>query len=78
MVVSPTKLTPKNKKLKGLELDCFRENNLYKYTYGSFSSFEEANSKRREFRKSFPDAFVIAFRNGQKMPIQDARAQSKH
>lgn len=78
MTTSSSKLSPKSRQLKGLSMDFFIERNLYKYTYGNFSSFEEANRKRREFRKSFPDAFVIAFKNGQKIPVEDARAQLKH
>lgn len=78
MTTSSVKLSPKSKKLKGIEMDYFYEGNIYKYTFGNYDSFDEANRKRREFRNSFPDAFVIAFKNGQKMSIQEARAQSKH
>jgi len=78
MTSSSIKLSPNNKKLKGVPMDSFFENRLYKYTFGSFSTFEEANRKRMEFKNSFPDAFVIAFKDGQKIPIQEARALSKH
>lgn len=78
MTSSPIKLSPNNKKLKGIPMDSFIEKKIYKYTFGSFATFEEANRKRLEFKNSFPDAFVIAFKDGQKMPIQEARAQSKH
>jgi len=71
------KLPQNSKRLKGLPLDYFMEKNLYKYTYGSFSNFKDANRKRRELTKSFPDAFVIAFKNGQKITVDDARTQTK-
>jgi len=78
MTSSAIKISPNNKKLKGIPMDSFIENRLYKYTFGSFATFEEANRKRLEFKNSFPDSFVIAFKDGQKMPIQEARAQTKH
>ncbi|MDD4921526.1 MAG: N-acetylmuramoyl-L-alanine amidase [Bacteroidales bacterium] len=78
VTTSPSKLSQNDKRRKGLTLDCFFENKLYKYTYGSFPSFEEANKKRRELKASYPDAFVIAFKNGQKMNVDDARSQTKH
>jgi N-acetylmuramoyl-L-alanine amidase len=70
ILASDVKLTPNNKKLKGLEAEFYFEKKLYKYTVGSFSTFEEANKKRREVSKHFPDAFVIAFRNGQKTVLK--------
>jgi N-acetylmuramoyl-L-alanine amidase len=70
ILASDVKLTPNNKKLKGLEADFYLEKRLYKYTVGSFNTFEEANQKRREVSNRFPDAFVIAFRNGQKTVLK--------
>ncbi|MCE5174790.1 MAG: N-acetylmuramoyl-L-alanine amidase [Bacteroidales bacterium] len=78
VITSSFKLKENDKKFRGNELDYFFENKLYKYTYGKFSSFDEANLKRRELRKFFPDAFVIALKNGQKIAVDDARAQTKH
>lgn len=77
LTTSPVKLSQTSKKFKGISTDFYFENNLYKYTYGNYTSFTEANRKRREFKNSFPDAFVVAFKSGQKMPIQEAKAQSK-
>ncbi|MFA7042828.1 MAG: N-acetylmuramoyl-L-alanine amidase [Bacteroidales bacterium] len=78
VITSSFKLKENDKKFRGNKLDYFFENKLYKYTYGNFSSFDEANLKRRELRKFFPDAFVIALKNGQKIAVDDARAQTKH
>jgi N-acetylmuramoyl-L-alanine amidase len=70
ILASDVKLSAGNKKLKGQEADSYFEKSLYKYTVGSFKTFEEANKKRREVSGRFPDAFVIAFRNGQKVVIK--------
>jgi N-acetylmuramoyl-L-alanine amidase len=70
ILASDVKLMPNNKKLKGLEADFYLERKLYKYTVGSYGTFDEANKKRREVSSKFPDAFVIAFRNGQKTVLK--------
>jgi len=78
MMTSPTLLPRNSNKFKGISMDHYYENNLYKYTYGNYTSFNEANRNRRTFKNSFPDAFIIAFDKGQKMPIEEARTKSKH
>ena len=70
ILASDVKLSAGNKKLKGQEADFYFEKKLYKYTVGSFKTFEEANKIRREVSSRFPDAFVIAFQNGQKVAIK--------
>lgn len=70
ILASDVKLSANNKKLKGQEADFYLEKKLYKYTVGGFRTFEEANRKRKEVSGRFPDAFVIAFRNGQKIAVK--------
>lgn len=70
ILASDVRLSAGNKKLKGIEADYYVEKNLYKYTVGNFKTFGEANKKRREVSARFPDAFVIAFRNGQKTVLK--------
>jgi N-acetylmuramoyl-L-alanine amidase len=69
------KLSTGNKMLKGQKADFYQENNLYKYTVGSFKTFAEANQKRKELAGTFSGAFVIAFENGQKIAVETARAK---
>lgn len=46
---------------------------LYKYTAGSFSSFAAAKDYRDKVRSSGDDgAFIVAYQNGARMPLQDA------
>ncbi|MCX6307652.1 MAG: SPOR domain-containing protein, partial [Bacteroidia bacterium] len=76
ILASDVRFSAGYKKLKGQNANFYQEKNLYKYTVGSFRSFEEANRKRQEVAGRFPDAFVIAFRNGQKIPVEAARAEA--
>ncbi|MEC5167168.1 N-acetylmuramoyl-L-alanine amidase [Flavobacterium sp. PL11] len=49
------------------------ENNFYKYTYGETSSYDEAKKQLEEAKSNgFNTAFLIAFKNGEKINIQDA------
>ncbi|KAF2519242.1 N-acetylmuramoyl-L-alanine amidase [Flavobacterium salilacus subsp. salilacus] len=46
---------------------------LIKYFYGETRSYEEANELKQQARdKGFESAFVVAFRNGKKIPVQEA------
>jgi N-acetylmuramoyl-L-alanine amidase len=76
ILASDVKLSAGNKKLKGLDADFYHEKGLYKYTVGSFRTFSEANRKRQEVAARFPDAFVIAFRNRQKIAVEVAKAEA--
>ena len=52
--------------------------NVYKYRVGSTSSYSEACLMRDTLRKNgFPDAFVIAFENGLRIPLESALKKAK-
>lgn len=76
ILASDVKLGNGNKKLKGVEAEYYVEKRLYKYTVGNCKSFEEANKKRKEVLSRFPDAFVIAFKDGQKITVEAARTEA--
>ena len=48
-----------------------------KFTVGAYRTFAEANNKKKEIAAKFPDAFVIAMRNGKRMDLNEARRYSK-
>lgn len=66
--VSPTKLPNKSSLLKGLSpVDYYQEGGNYKYTYGATTNFNEILKIQRQVRKKFKDAFVIKFRDGERV-----------
>ena len=44
-----------------------------KYIIGSFSSYKEASVFKTETRKTVGDAFVVAYSNGERIPVAEAR-----
>ena len=53
-------------------VECYFENDLYKYTYGNSTSLEEITKLKREICVYYPDAFLVAFCNGKKISISEA------
>jgi N-acetylmuramoyl-L-alanine amidase len=62
-------------RFKGLkELAVYEQNGLYKYTSGHFATFEEARNALHDVKsKGFVDAFVIAFQEGKRINVNEAR-----
>ncbi|EJW97664.1 N-acetylmuramoyl-L-alanine amidase, family 3 [gut metagenome] len=80
ILVSDRKLAPKSRQLKGLTpVNHYREKGLYKYTYGESTDYNRIVRLRRSILPKFKDAFIIAFRNDQKMDVNEAiREYRKH
>jgi N-acetylmuramoyl-L-alanine amidase len=45
---------------------------IYKYYYGATDSFNEVLKIQTEVRKKIPDAFVVSFKNGKRIPLDQA------
>ena len=69
---SEVEITPSN--FNGLSnISFFREGIYYKYTFGETSKYEEAKRLLAEVKsKGFTLAFLIAFKNGKKISVQEA------
>lgn len=68
-------LNSKDPALKGLKnVKYYREGGFYKYTYGEENDFESIEQLRKSIRSKFPEAFVIAFKDGKKISVTEARA----
>lgn len=65
-------LTPSN--FKGLNgVSVVSEGNLYKYMYGSSDNYDTAKQQLAEAKaKGFTTAYLIAFKNGKKITLQEA------
>ena len=65
LMASKARLSPKDSRLKGLSpVDSYKENGLYKYTYGSEDTMEAAQEILRKVKKKFEGAFIVVFSNG--------------
>lgn len=68
IMASDKKLSANSGEFKGYKnVDFFRENGLYKYTYGETTNYDEIRTLRRKVAKDFKDAFIIEFKNGEKV-----------
>ncbi|MGQ1946466.1 N-acetylmuramoyl-L-alanine amidase family protein [Geofilum sp. OHC36d9] len=47
----------------------YQENNMYKYTTGSSSSYKEICDILAEVRKKVPDSFIVAFDGSERVPV---------
>ena len=60
-------------RLKGLKgVDSFTEGGMIKYTYGVSADYNEILNLRKQIKAQFPDAFIIAFKNGVRMDVNKA------
>lgn len=72
-------LSSKSKLFKGLSpVSYYKENGIYKYTYGESTDYNRIlRLKRNKVDSKFKDAFIIAFKNGEKMNINQAIREFK-
>lgn len=74
IISSDTILSINSPKLKGLKnVWEYKEGGLYKYTVGNAKDLKSASVLQSEFRrKGFVGAFVVAFKNGKRIPVREA------
>ena len=72
LLSSLKKLKLNSPDFKGLHnIDFFIEGRAYKYTLGAETEFTKIEKTRREILRKFPDAFIIAFVDGKKLPMKE-------
>ena len=63
---------------RGLEgCEFYQENGMVKYTYGASNNYNEIYRLRKAILDKFPGAFIIAFKNGDKMDVNQAIREFK-
>lgn len=71
-------LAKNDRRLKGLKgVEYYKEKGIYKYTCGASADYNQVLRTRRSLLPRFKDAFIIAFRNGEKMNVQEAIKEFK-
>lgn len=79
-ILTSGKVLPKNSRLlKGLSpVSYYKEGGIIKYTYGEDTDYNKIlRLKRMRVDAKFKDAFIIAFRNGEKMNVNQAIKEFK-
>lgn len=70
---SSRKIALNDEALKGLKgCEWYQEGTLWKYTYGSSTNYNEIRKLQKELTNRFPDAFIIAFKDGQRTNVNEA------
>jgi N-acetylmuramoyl-L-alanine amidase len=79
ILTSDKKLASGNKQFKGLSpVDYYQEKGIYKYTYGASTDYNKVLRTRRQISAKFKGAFIIAFKNGKKMDVNQAIKEFKN
>lgn len=75
LAASPKPLDTQSPKWTNIRylVEMVKEDNLYKYQARNFDSHEQAFNARLELQQmGFSDAFIVAYKNGVKMPVEQA------
>lgn len=79
ILVSSQKLKAGDKRLKGqTDYDSYVENGMTKYTVGASENYNKIYQLRKSLLDKFPEAFIIAFKNGKRMDVQQAIREFKN
>lgn len=69
-LTSSKKLKESAPELRGMKnVDFYMDNNVYKYTCGSYANKNEAQNELKNVRKTFKEAFVIALCDGKRVNL---------
>ena len=73
VIASSRQLRPGCEQFKGhKDIECTQEGSWYKYTIGNSTNYNEIARLREKLKKDFPQAFVIAYKAGNRMDTNDA------
>ena len=59
------------------DFEVYQEGGLYKYALGASNNYNDIYKLRKSVLEKFPEAFIIAFKNGEKMNVNQAIREFK-
>jgi N-acetylmuramoyl-L-alanine amidase len=78
ILASGSRLKTSSPQLKGQQdVDCYEDGGMYKYTVGSSEDYNAVYRLRKSLVSRFPEAFIIAFKNGKRTDVQQAIQEFK-
>ena len=73
LLASTVKLKAGSAQLKGVkDVDYYEEKGMYKYTVGASANYAEIYQLRKQLLDRFPQAFIVAFKDGKKVDVNEA------
>lgn len=78
IMASDTRLKLNDPRFKGQQgIDSYAESGWVKYTVGATTDYNEIVELRKTLSEKFPQAFIVAFKNGAKMDVREAIKEFK-
>lgn len=78
LAATSKKIEPNSPTFKGLpNIERVQASPVYKYFYGKTNSYEEIQQLKNQIKTLFPDAFVVAFEDGEAVPLKKALRKIK-
>ena len=78
ILISRNVLKADDRNFKGLEgCDVYEEGEYRKYTYGASNDYNEIYRLRKQILDKFPECFIIAFKNGNKIDVNEGIREFK-
>ena len=79
ILASSRELRPDDAHFKGeTEVGFYKEGDLVKYTLGASTNYNEIAGLRKSVLEKFPEAFIIAFKDGRRMDVNEAIREFKN
>lgn len=72
-----TEIPTTDAQFKGLSISRVKEGTLYKYYYGSYTSYADAQKALRTVKTKLSSAYVVATVNGKSVSVAEARAKEQ-
>lgn len=72
-----TEISTTDAQFKGLSISRVKEGTLYKYYYGSYTNYADAQKALRTVKTKLSSAYVVATVNGKSVSVAEARAKEQ-